>query len=156
MQGILGGKTFHVVVLNDKTTVRALKKKIIATSKKHDLPTLLDIDVLQVEFNDEVMEDKRSLDHYEISDNDFVYISMHSCGGGMTVIVACSEANVTVGGLFPTDTVAKLKETIDEICPGLNPPAVDRKISYRSKTCPNDSTLDACKIAEGCQIQMRK
>ena len=75
--GILGGKQFHVVVLNDKTTIKALKKKIVTASQKHDLPTLLDAEILEIEFNDEILDDKRNLAHYEITDNTIIYVSMH-------------------------------------------------------------------------------
>ena len=156
MQGILGGKQFHVTVLNDKVTIKQLKRKICTVAPKHDIPTQLDASVMEIEYEDEVLKNDRSLAYYNLKDNDFVYISMHSTGGGITVIVNSSEVNVTVGGLLVTDTVYKLKETIDGICPGLNPPAVERKISYRSKTCPDGATLDECKIGEGVQVQMRK
>mmetsp|Transcript_30893 Transcript_30893/g.86570 ORF Transcript_30893/g.86570 Transcript_30893/m.86570 type:complete len:163 (-) Transcript_30893:22-510(-) len=155
MQGILGGKQFHITLLNDKATVKSLKKKICQVAPKHDIPTVLDPAVLQVEYEDEVLKDNRNLAYYNIKDNDYLYVSMHSAGGGVTVIVNSKEVNVTVGGLQPDDTIFKLKETIDEICPNLEPPATARRICYRAKTCPDDSTLDQCKIGEGTQVQMK-
>jgi len=155
MQGILGGKQFHVTLLNDKVTIKVLKKKIVAASAKQCLPTQLDAQVLQVEFNDEILDDNRTVAYYGIKDNDYVYISMHSSGSYVTIIVSAKEANITVGGLLLSDSILKLKETIDEICPGLKPPAVSRKITFRSKVCSDEATLEESKISEGVQINLK-
>ena len=92
MQGILGGKQFHVIVLNDKVTIKVnlicsfsfflilwqvLKKKIVEASLKQDIPTQLDAEVMQIDYNDEILSNDRTLAHYGIKDNDYVYISMH-------------------------------------------------------------------------------
>lgn len=58
-------------------SLQVMKKKIVEASLKQDLPTQLDAEVMQIEYNDEILHNDRTLAHYGIKDNDFIYISMH-------------------------------------------------------------------------------